>query len=222
MTSDSSWQAWCQRFDALHDNVLDLFHSRRVWQTIRAMIETAPNVQRSGIPEHWLTRCYTTSQMSAIRRQLDRNPKAASLWRSLEQLATTPAMATRAWFTAQLQGRGTDPRYLTEIAGKFDLFASPSMDCVDRQIVLRDRDSLVAVGATAEAVVNKVVAHHEYQPPKKPPEITWRQFDNAIDVIGDLYKKYYQLRHPGSVLGNLIPELPAGWDRLFETAWKPS
>ncbi len=50
--------------------------------------------------------------------------------------------------------------------------------------------------------------------------ITWGELDTAIDTVGELYKKYYNLRHPGEKLGNLEPDLPAGWDRLFDTAWK--
>jgi hypothetical protein len=55
-----------------------------------------------------------------------------------------------------------------------------------------------------------------------PGLITWGELDRAIDTVGDLYKKDYRLRHPGSTLGNLEPELPAGWDRMFATAWKHS
>ena len=50
--------------------------------------------------------------------------------------------------------------------------------------------------------------------------ITWGELDTAINTIGELYKKYYKLRHPGEKLGNLEPDLPAGWDRIFDTAWK--
>jgi hypothetical protein len=214
-------QAWCGRFDALHDSILDLFHSRRVWRTIRAMIETNLELQRSGIVEHWLARCYTASQMTAIRRQLDRDRRAASLWRSLHLLAKRPALMTRSWFTAQMEARGTDPQYFASVAARFDRFADPGVDSVSTRLVIEDMERLVIAGDTARTIVNKVLAHHEYRPGAASPEITWVEFDNAIDVVGGLYKKYYELRHPGSVLGNLTPDLPPGWDRMFDTAWKP-
>ncbi len=221
MPSTQMWQDWCYRFDALHDSILDLFHSRRVWREILTMIETNPDVHRSGITEHWLTRCYAASQMIAIRRQLDRDSKTASLWRSLDVLARNPAMATRSWFAAQLDKRVIDPRHLMSIAATFDQFARPCEDSVNGQLIRKDADLLATVGSTARAIVNKVFAHHEYRPSASSLEITWGEFDDAIDTIGDLYKKYYQLRRPGVVLGNLIPDLPAGWDLIFTTAWKP-
>ena len=185
--------------------------------TIRSVIEAKPYVQRSGIVEHWLTRCYTTSQITAIRRQIDQDRRAASLWRCLDLLAKKPAMATRSWFSGQLEDRGTDPRYLVSLVAAFDRFAGPGEDYVSTRLLIEDMERLVAAANTAKTVVNKVLAHHEYRPGVASPEITWGEFDNAIDVVGDLYKKYYGLRHPGSVLGNLIPDLPPGWDRVFAT-----
>ena len=184
------------------------------------MIEAKPDVQRSGIVEYWLTRCYTTSQMTAIRRQIDRNRRAASLWHCLDLLAKEPAMATRSWFAGQLEDRGVDPRYLASQVAAFDRFAGPGEDHVNISLVLEDMECLMLAAKTAKTVVNKVFAHHEYRPGADSPEITWGEFDSAIDVVGDLYKKYYGLRHPGGVLGNLTPDLPPGWDRMFETAWK--
>jgi hypothetical protein len=96
---------------------------------------------------------------------------------------------------------------------------------VDKSIVETDRDRLRAVAEAAKRVVDQSVAHQAdvtnpgYQ---GPALITWGELDTAIDVVGELYKKYYQLRYPGQMLGNLEPDLPPGWDRIFETAWKAS
>jgi hypothetical protein len=209
---DEEWRSWCGRFDELHGSILDLFHSRRVWRTIRAAVEVRPDAERSGIVEHWLTRCYSTSQMTAIRRQLDKDRRAASLWRCLDLLEKKPGMATRGRFAEQLENRGAGSR-VTE----FDRFADPGKDYVSRHLVTEDAERLVAAGDIAKTIVNKVVAHHEYRPDVALPEITWGEFDNAIEVVGDLYKKYWGLRHPGGVLSNLVPDLPSGWDRVFVT-----
>jgi hypothetical protein len=87
----------------MHDSILDLFHSRRIWRTIRAMIETNPDVHRSGIIEHWLTRCYTNSQMTAIRRHRDR--RTASLRRSLDLLAERPLRGGEILIASQILAR---------------------------------------------------------------------------------------------------------------------
>jgi hypothetical protein len=207
---DEEWRSWCDLFDELHSSILDLFHSRRVWQTIRATVEARPDVERSGVIEHWLTRCYSTSQMTAIRRQLDKDRRTASLWRCLDLLGKRPGMVTRGWFAEQLENRGAGS-HVTE----FDRFADPGQDYVSHRLVTKDAERLVTAGDTAKTIVNKVVAHHEYRPDVAPPEITWGDFDNAIEVVGDLYKKYWGLRHPGRGLSSLVPGLPSGWDRVL-------
>lgn len=219
----TGWARWCSQFDALKDEVLSLYHSRRVWRVIRAMIETNPAVQRSGIAEHWLTQCYSVAQLVGVRRQVDQRKDIVSLWRLLDGLARRPAIGTRSWFTAQLQSRPESAPYASRLAMEFDKFAGASGSTVDKKVVEADRDHLWTVAEAAKSVVDQFVAHQadvthpEY---RGPALITWGELDAAIDTVGELYKKYYRLRYPGMVLGNLEPDLPAGWDRIFQTPWK--
>jgi hypothetical protein len=39
--------------------------------------------------------------------------------------------------------------------------------------------------------------------------------------VGNIYKKYYRLRHAGEALGILTPLKSPGWIQIFETAWMP-
>jgi len=223
-SSGSDWAGWCTRFDALKDEVLGLHHSRRVWRAVRAMIETNPGVQRSGIAEHWLTQCYSVAQLSGVRRQVDKRKDVVSLWRLLDQLARQPAMATRSWFIAELQSRPESARYVTRLAAEFDAFAGAGNPVTDRSVAEADRDRLWNVAQSAKHVVDQFVAHQTDATARPgytgPALITWGELDTAIDTLGELYRKYYKLRHPGNTVGNLEPDLPAGWDRIFETAWK--
>jgi hypothetical protein len=219
------WADWCTRFDALQDEVLGLHHSRGVWRTIRYMIETNPVVQRSGIVEHWLTQCYSVTQLSGVRRQVDQRKDVVSLWRLLDQLARQPSIATRAWFVAQLQARPQSAPYAARLAAEFDAFTSKGSAVLDGSMAASDRDRLRTDAQAAKRVVDQFVAHQadvSRQGSAGPGLITWGELDRAIDTVGDLYKKYYRLRHPGNTLGNLEPELPAEWDRMFATAWKHS
>jgi hypothetical protein len=213
------WQSWCDQFDELHNDILGLFHSRRVWRKIRKMIETNPAVVRTPIVEHWLAQCYSGSQLSAVRRQRGQDERSVSLWLALEHLARTPEMATRAWFAAELKRRGVAPQYLEDRIADFDNFAGPGNQHVDPVPVRDDRDRLVADVEKAKIFTDKVVAHRDYPTgaSAQPPEISWAEFDIAIDTIGEIYKKYYRLRYPGQVLGNLTPDLPLGW----VACWRP-
>ena len=223
--TQSGWARWCSRFDALRDEVLGLHHSRRVWRAVRVMIETNPDVHRSGIAEHWLTECYSVAQLSAVRRQVDRRKDVVSLWRLLDELARKPTMATRSWFAAELQSRPESAPYATRLSAEFDTFAGTGASTVDKRTAEADRDRLWTAAEAAKLVVDQSVAHQTDVTGAARPGtalITWGELDTAIDTVGELYKKYYRLRHPGQVLGNLEPDLPAGWDRIFESAWRAS
>ena len=76
------------------------------------MIETDPNVNRSGIAEHWLTQCYSVAQLSGVRRQVDKRKDVVSLWRLLDELARQLAMATRLWRRVPRMVRLTGARCL--------------------------------------------------------------------------------------------------------------
>lgn len=223
VATEDNWAHWCTHFDALKDEVLGLHHSRRIWRAVRAMIETNPNVHRSGIAEHWLTQCYSVAQMAGVRRQVDRRADAVSLWRLLDQLARQPGIATRAWFVQELQARPQSAPYTATLGDGFDTFAGAGKPSVDKDVARADRDRLSNDAESAKRVVDQSVAHQADATRAGYAGvaiITWGELDTAINTIGELYKKYYKLRHPGEKLGNLEPDLPAGWDRIFDTAWK--
>lgn len=223
MTDEAEWARWRAQFDALRDEVLGLHHSRRMWRTIRSMIEMNPAIERSGITEHWMSQCYSVCQLVAVRRQADARRGVVSLRRSLDHLARRPSMATRAWFASELERNPTSRPYAAELVGGFEDFAGPGQPSVDAASVRSDRDRLLAAVDLAKQVVDESLAHlaDPAQAGDGAPAITWGDLDVAIDTIGDLYRKYYRLSHPGTVLSIHEPLIPPGWDRMFETAWKP-
>lgn len=51
--------------------------------------------------------------------------------------------------------------------------------------------------------------------------MTWDEINTAIDVIGEIWKRYYTLRRPAHQLSAMTPSLHPGWAAMFETAWLP-
>ncbi len=133
-----------------------------------------------------------------------------------------PSIATRERFIDEVKANPLRAQYIHLHAPTFEIFAEPGQPFVSRAIVEADRDRLMEDAAKAKAVVDKLIAHHQdvAKLTVALPTITWGELDAAIDTIGELYTKYYRLRYPGQMLSNLEPDLPPGWDRIFETAWK--
>jgi hypothetical protein len=224
VTTEDDWQGWCARFDRTHNGVIRLFHDRAIWRTIRAMIDSNPAVQQAGFAENWLAWSYTTTQLIGIRRESGADTDSIGIRRSLKSLASTPRMATRSRYRQQIQQRGSDGEDLERLAESFNQFAAPGRPFADAGLVRADLAQLEAVILRVNDYTTKVLAHRDDNITVRTsaaPPVTWGELDAAINAIGAIHKKYYQLRHGGKTLWSLTPVITPGWVRMFETAWMP-
>jgi hypothetical protein len=220
MTQEEEWQRWRERYDKTHNGVLRLFHDRAIWRTILAMLDANPAVARGGFGEYWLGSCYTTSQLIGIRRETGADNQSIGMLRSLNSLASTPRMATRAWHQQEIAEHGHPEEDRDRL---FNRFAGPTQPFIDSGLVQKDIAVLEAVIDRVNSYTNKALAHRDDSvrsgPP--PPVITWAHLDDAIDTVGRIHKKYFSLCHPGETLGILTPLISPGWIQIFGTAWMP-
>lgn len=220
---DEQWANWCRDFDAAHQDITRLFHNRYVWLAIRDMIgRTGHEIGFNTIVQNWLTTNYAHTLCTGIRRETDRNPKTSSLNRCVAQLRENPAMATRERYAAALPDRPDMPRhYREQFVNRYDEFvAAPGADHLDITKIETHLAELKAAAETTRAYTNKIIAHREVVT-DKPITLRWDELDKALNKVGEVLKHYYKLRHPGSILGNLTPELPLGWEKPFRSAWCP-
>jgi hypothetical protein len=226
VTAQDDWQRWCDRFDKLHNGILRLFHDRAIWRTIMAMLDANPQVARGGFGEYWLGSCYTDSMLIGIRRETGDDARSIGLLRLLNMLAGKPRMASRAWYEEQVlqrnRGRG-DGWELAQLDAAFNIFAVPGQPFIDAALVTKDITELKSVIRRVNDYTNKAIAHRDDDPRGTPAgqAVTWSELDAALDAVGNIYKKYYRLRHAGEALGILTPLKSPGWIQMFQTAWMP-
>jgi len=222
---EDDWQGWCDRYDKCHNGIIRLFHDRAIWRTILAMLAANPAIPRGGHGEYWLGACYTDSMLIGIRRETGRD--GTGLLRALQQLASTPRMATRAWYMSQVRQRdhaGWDSWALAELDSAFNRFADPAAPYIDSARVRQDIDELQAVIERVNKYTSTAIAHrddHDVTKGVPPQPVTWADLDGAVDAVGLTYRKYYRLRHPGESLGGLTPLASPGWVQMFAAAWMP-
>jgi hypothetical protein len=220
---DDDWQRWCGRFDKLHNGILRLFHDRGIWRTIIAMLDANPKVIRGGHGEYWLGSCYTDSMLIGIRRETGADRGSSGIRRSLNSLASTPRMATRSWYEQEARRRHQtrDTWELAELDAGFNVFADPGQPFIDPARVKQDITELDAVISRVNTYTSKAIAHRDDDPNGLLTglAVTWGELDAALDAVGNIYKKYYRLRHAGESLGLLTPLKSPGWTQLFETGW---
>lgn len=226
MTARDDWQGWCDRFDKTHNGVVRLFHDRAIWRTMLAMLDANPRVARGGFGEYWLGSCYTDSMLIGIRRETGAGTGSIGIRRSLNSLAANPRMASRDWYEQQIRQRGHQDRDAWELAGLdagFNIFTAPGQPFIDARRVKQDITALEAVIGRVNNYTTKAIAHRDDTMRGAPaaPAVTWAELDAALDAVGNIYKKYYRLRHPGETLGALTPLVSPGWIQMFHMAWMP-
>jgi hypothetical protein len=133
----------------------------------------------------------------------------------------SPRLADRARYEAAIRAKpDTDASYVPELLKGFNEFAlTPETDCLDQDRIEIDLAALRVAAQTTRDYTNKIVAHREVLGEKIT--LPWVDLDKALNTAGTVLKRYYKLRHPGSILHNLTPDLPPGWEQPFRAAWCP-
>jgi hypothetical protein len=227
------WQRWCSRFDDAYGDVQMMFHIRHIWKNLIAMLEQNTALSDTAIVKNWLIRTYVDRQCSAIRRLNDNDSRAASVRRCLSILIVDPLMVTRALFEQRateyaanrndieavvLHGRG--------VGGHVD-FADASGDHLDVARVEQDLATLESATATLESATasvnsytHKRVAHFEHGVDMSALALMFGDLDEAIDRLGNLASKYYNLRHAGQWSWPITPlVIPPTWLTAFQLPW---
>lgn len=220
---DDRWKRWCDDFDAAEQDILRLFHNRYVWLAINGMWEeNADQIQLNAIVQNWFTRLYVNTQCGGIRRECDPDTRTSSLERCLRRLLESPRLVDRARYEAEIRAiPDVQSKHLPGLLRGFDEFAlTPTTNCLDQDRIEIDLAALRVAAQTTRDYTNKIVAHREVLGAKIT--LPWADLDKALNTVGNVLKRYYKLRHPGSILYNLTPDLPPGWEQPFCAAWSPS
>jgi hypothetical protein len=220
-TSDDTerWDAWCRSYDDVYQEMLTLFHTRWLWRTIIEMLQHS-DVKQYVTVQNYLLRTYVGTVCTAIRREADRDSRTTSLARCLQMLIDCPHFSTRTRFR-ELLDTTTAPELAEERARRgFEQFARSGQETLDVSMIQADLESLQNAAGPVKKYTDKVIAHRENtHGGTKRVNVSFDQINDALDVIGDLTKRYYSLRHPGVMLANLTPSMDLNFLTMFQRPW---
>jgi hypothetical protein len=155
----------------------------------------------------------------------------SSLAKLIEQIRDRPSQITREFWI----GRWSDPSdpYLMMEAdrGWNEQYAGAVGDHLDRAIPEVDLETLVSASRKVKEFVDEHIAHsgaglrkatpsHPAAAESVPPDVTLtaREVHEVIDVIGDLFRKYYNLLTASSFVF-LEPAIQHDWLAVFREPW---
>lgn len=231
------WRHWLEK--GISNDVYGMNLRRFVWKRIEEIAKANPAV--GGTESYFWEfhfETYAGFQAVAVRRQSDAyDDQVASLGRLVYEISQTPEILTREWWIG-LWGRDGDDedrehwKCVAEEAWD-DHYAGEVVEHFDPAIARADLERLQEGVEKVRRYVDQHVAHfdaktiprptgqpNEIVPPEAPKGTipTLNEVHDAIDLIGELFKKYGNLLTAASWV-ELVPALQHDWEKIFRVPW---
>ena len=205
---------WLRWFEVLHGEIQDLIVAKHTFQEVQKMIRDNPNLHQHSSFYDYLSRTYVSHVVIGIRRQIKFDSKSISMARLFDEMISTPQTFQRTYYTNKYKGL-----IVKDFANKdFDKFAIPNSLHIDPNLVATDLERLKLATERCEDYADKRIAHRDNQEPKEPP--TFNEVDDCINLLDELYVKYYLLFH-ASGMDTLLPTWQYDWQAIFHVPWLP-
>ena len=221
-----SHAAWLEWLKAIEQDIYGLHADRLYWRETVRIVKSNPHIPEPGYVMDWITRMYVSHIGSGIRRQMEESPRVVSLRRLLASMRSHPSLLTRkAFVKAWCAGDENDDFEARCATSAFDDYAAKGTDHVDRRLIEGDISLLAETGATVKDFVDERVAHYD-KAHARADELarlaapTFKELNDALDLLGTLLKKYYQLL-TGNALVSAEPVPQMYWTHPYTVAWMP-
>jgi AbiU2 len=178
------YQKWTTDIEAIQSDLSYVRLARVVWRAENAVIAANSSLPPSAI-FNVRARNYAEAQAVAVRRQSDTNSRTASLAGVMNAIKTKPAILSRESYVSHFEGE------LLEVGHcDFNSWACADGSHIEPAMVERDLAFLLNASAEIKTYVDKFIAHHDRN--RNGVTVpTFSELDKAIEVLFDLFKKYY-------------------------------
>jgi len=207
-----------------------MYHHRQIWREVSRIVREHGDMPDSAYWEYHRD-IYAATQAVAVRRQAEhRDRRVASLGRLISEVRGDAEQLTPAWWVGlwTFDEREDFARLDQARAQRAweDQYGGNVGDHLDPDIPGADLDRLTAAAASVKAWVDKHVAHSE-DPGAEPEDpgasaaetsLTLEDIHDAIDVIGELFQRYYSLMTASSMVF-LEPVIQHDWLAPFRVPW---
>jgi hypothetical protein len=219
-TEDQLYEKWLDWLEKIASQTHTLWAYRDYWRGLVEMTQANEEIPPSTFFDA-LGIWYADGQTVAVRRQLDRDRRAVSLWRLIDEIAAHPEVMTRTRHVALWHDEHEDAREKehNEQRGNenYDKFAGEGSDTIPPERTLEDRERLEAIGKPIKRYVDQRVAHSDDEALTEVP--TFAELNAAIGELGELLKKYMSLLK-AQWLAAVSPVHQDDWTRAFTVPWK--
>lgn len=212
---DAKFEEWNRDFQLLKGRAIHFADIDNVFWQVHAIIQDNPELQKGGIFQNWIAYCYATSVMVGIRTIVGIRKDSLSFTRLLGDMASHAQILTRERF---LELAHSDDYYKEVAEREFDGIAGSGASHIPRKVIQADSKTLKDALSQVETYVDKHIAHYAIQQSPDEPALTYNNIRQALRKIQSLIKRYHHIIL-GPELSSIVPDLPSGWTKVFETPW---
>jgi AbiU2 len=207
------YEKWSRWIDVLGDETVNLYTQRHIYNEVRKILENNHKVQEPDDFFYWVSVWYSSSMSVVIRKLADNDRNSISFRRLLEGIKNNPRVISRTRFK-QLFVDGNYEEFLAD--ADFDRYVGAGNEYIDLSVVQNEIDELTVKTSKLKDYVDKRVAHHDKEEFNAIPK--YSDLDEAIDFIGELYKRYFLIFKCLS-FGDLLPYWGYDWKKVFRYPW---
>ena len=214
MELDPKLVKWIRHLKVIKGEVQELVIAKDTFQKVQKLIEDNPLLHQSSPFYRHLSNTYVSHVVIGLRRQLKCDDQSISMVRLFEEMIATPQVLTRTYYVDLYKDSVVE-----DFADKdFNRFATPGARHIDPSLVTADLARLRDASTRCEDLADKRVAHRDKREPKELP--TYNDVHACIDLLNDLYVRYFLLFHACS-MDTLLPVYQGDWKAVFRIPWIP-
>jgi hypothetical protein len=209
----ATWTDWIT--GTINNNVLTMHLQRATWREVVEILQANGQLPDSYWWE-FMRDTYGTRQAVAVRRQADTHRDVASLGKLIEEIQDEPTRITRDFWIGLWEEPNPLDQHLAEQTWS-QQYAGGTGTHIDPSIPAADFDALTAAAASVKDYVDEHLAHAEAVP--TTVTLTLQDIHDAIDVSGDLFRRYYLLFTAIDILLPVAPAIQHNWKAVFTQPW---
>ncbi len=209
--TDDTFEKWRSWANIIKDDIQDIVNDHQVYTYFVQMVDE--NIEHikihHGIKFYaFVTKCYTISASSCIRRHLKKNDKSISLIKLLEQIHKSSNQFSYDFYKQQFPDE--DEKFEWQKM-TFESF-SVDMRLISENIIKNDIDELLRIAGKISDLTDRVIAHLDKR--GKKDIVTFDDLNQSIEIINKIACKYITLI-TGIGYATLKPSILYDWKRIF-------
>jgi hypothetical protein len=214
-TDQEQYQKWRGWIAIVLDDIQTVYFHRSMYDGLRELIGKYEERDKECLFFAFLQNVFVDSLAMGIRRQIKCDRNSVSLARLLRELMISPQLVTRDGYYALC--RTLDPSVpFYAVARDFSLFGETDATYIDARWVEKDLSKLRSICDPAIHLADRYIAHKDKRGLEK--DVTLEELIAALDVLGNVAKKYYLLFTATDMELYLQPQVlpwPRPWVDLY-------